>query len=107
LIWVEKFDVEGKGITKNPMRQGSDVVRQLTLLFHIGFKPRFLILISFYFRLCKTECLKKYAHWFSTVRVVLVLQMLQYFTHVIVDFWSWGCKHPCSINCAVIRVFFR
>jgi len=19
----------------------------------------------------------------------------------------WGCKHPCSINCAIIRVFFR
>ena len=36
-----------------------------------------------------------------------VSHLLQYFTHIIVDFWSWGCKHPCSINCAVIRVFFR
>jgi len=47
-MWGENFDVNILGKTKNPMRQGSDVVRQLTLLFHIGFKPRFLILISFY-----------------------------------------------------------
>jgi len=33
-MWGENFDVNILGKTKNPMRQGSDVVRQLTLLFH-------------------------------------------------------------------------
>jgi hypothetical protein len=57
-MWGENFDVKILGKIKNPMRQGSDVARQLTLLFHIGFKRSFLILISFYLGYAKLHSKK-------------------------------------------------